>query len=273
MVTCPALDGTCYGEGELPFVEVLGKIERNEDYTTTRGFWFRDGNRIIENGPYPLADDFDTMPMPDIDIFDRQTVLNYPAFSFSRGCPFKCTYCCAPLYGQRETGSTVVRHKSPERAIAEIEDMLCRYDPPVLTFDDDTFFKSKTWVRKFVELYRKEIRRPFACNTRPETVSEELVRLLREAQRVLIAIGIESGDEDLRAQVLQGRMTDDRIAQAFEIIRKHGIKSASFNMVGIPGEARERFRKTMGSDSKISTRPTAGVSETIADGIGHASGS
>ena len=66
--------------------------------------------------------------MPDLDIFDPRTVLNYPAFSFSRGCPFKCTYCCAPLYGQRETGSTAVRYKSPERAIAEVEDMLTRYD-------------------------------------------------------------------------------------------------------------------------------------------------
>jgi len=31
-------------------------------------------------------------------------------------------------------------------------------------------------------------------------------------------------------------MTDERIAQAFEIIRKYEIKSASFNMVGFPGD-------------------------------------
>ncbi len=246
-----ALDGVCYGEGELPFTAVLNKLDQNEDYTQTRGFWFREGNRIIKNEPHPIADHLDTLPMPDLDIFDKRTILNYPAFSFSRGCPFKCTYCCAPLYGQRETGSTAVRYKSPERAIAEIQDMLSRYDPQVLAFDDDTFFKSKAFVRKFTELYKQEIRRPFACNTRPETVNEELVRLLKEANCVLIAIGIESGDEEVRTQVLQRRMTDERIVEAFALIRKYGIRVSSFNMVGIPGETKERFRKTIALNRRI----------------------
>ncbi len=97
----------------------------------------------------------------------------------------------------------------------------------------------------------KEVRRPFACNTRPETVSEELVGILKEANCVLIAIGMESGDENLREKVLQRRMSDDRIVLAFDIIRKYGIKSASFNMVGIPGETRELFRKTITLNARI----------------------
>ncbi|MFN8061897.1 MAG: radical SAM protein [Vicinamibacterales bacterium] len=249
--TCDALDGVCYGEGELPFVAVLDAIAANADYTKTPGFWFRDNGTIVRNAPHPLADDLDSLPIPDLDIFDKRTVLNYPAFSFSRGCPFKCTYCCAPLYGQRETGSTAVRYKSPQRAIEEIHDMLSRYDPPVLTFDDDTFFKSKVWVREFVELYRKEVNRPFGCNTRPETVNEELVRILKDANCVLIAIGIESGDEDIRAQVLKRRMTDDRIVQAFDLIKRHGIKVASFSMVGIPGETKAHFGRTIALNKRV----------------------
>ncbi len=248
---CDGLDGICYGEGELPFLAVVNGLAANTNYTGTLGWWFRGDGRIIQNEPHPLPDDLNGLPLPDIDIFDKQTILNYPAFSFSRGCPFKCTYCCAPLYGQRETGSTAVRYKSPERAIEEIQDMLSRHNAPVLAFDDDTFFKSKGWVKKFVELYKKEINRPFACNTRPETVNEELIKILKDANCVLIAMGIESGDEDLRAQVLMRRMTDDRIVQAFDIIKKYGIKTASFNMVGIPGETRERFQRTIDLNRRI----------------------
>lgn len=246
-----ALDGVCYGEGELPFAAVLDKIQKNATYTDTLGWWFRDGARIIKNEPHPLPDSLDTMPMPDLGIFDRQTVMNYPAFSFSRGCPFKCTYCCAPLYGQRETGASATRYKTPERAIEECQDMLSKYNPPVLCFDDDTFFKSRGWVKKFAELYKKEINRPFACNTRPETVNKELLGILKDANCVLIAMGIESGDEDLRATVLQRRMTDDKIAGAFDMIKEQGIKVASFNMVGIPGETRARFRKTIELNKRI----------------------
>ena len=86
---CHALDGICYGEGEEPMVTVLDKIAKNENYHDTLGFWFRDGDRIIENDAHPLPDHLNDLPIPDLDIFDRQTVLNYPAFSFSRGCPFK----------------------------------------------------------------------------------------------------------------------------------------------------------------------------------------
>lgn len=248
---CDALDGVCYGEGELSFISVLDNLEKSEDYTKTLGFWFRDGDKITRNEPHPLPDNLDSLPMPDLGIFDERTILNYPAFSFSRGCPFKCTYCCAPLYGQRETGSTAVRYKSPERAIAEIQDMLSRYNPEVLAFDDDTFFKSKAFVRKFTELYKNEVRRPFACNTRPETINEELIKMLKEANCVMIAIGIESGDEELRTTVLQRRMKDERIIEAFDIVRKHGIAVSSFNMVGIPGETREIFKKTIQLNARI----------------------
>ncbi len=248
---CEALDGVCYGEGELSFTSVLDKLEKNEDYTKTRGFWFRAGNKIFRNEPHPLPDILDSLPMPDLGIFDEQTILNYPAFSFSRGCPFKCTYCCAPLYGMREVGSTAVRYKSPERAIAEIQDMLSQYNPGMLAFDDDTFFKSKTFVRKFAELYKREIGRPFACNTRPETVNEELVKLLKEANCVVIAIGIESGNEELRTKVLERRMKGKRIVEAFDIVRKHGIATYSFNMVGIPGETKELFKETIRLNAQI----------------------
>lgn len=248
---CEALDGLCYGEGEMSFLDVLNKLQKKEDYTATLGFWFRKDGEIIKNEPHPIADNLDSLPMPDLSIFDRQTILNYPAFSLSRGCPFKCAYCCASLYGQRETGGAAVRYKSPERAIAEIKEMIKVYDPPLLVFDDDTFFKSKTWLQTFAELYKKEVKRPFVCNTRPETVTDELVLLLKEANCSMIAIGIESGDEELRKQVLQRKMSDERIVEAFATIRKHGIKGASFNMVGFPTETRERFRKTIDLNRRI----------------------
>jgi len=55
-------------------------------------------------------------------------------------------------------------------------------------------------------------------------------------------------------------MSDDRIVEAFDLIRKHGIKSASFNMVGIPGETRERFARTIALNRRI--RPDL-VQQTI----------
>ncbi len=243
---CEAIDGVCTGEGEVPFTEVLNRIDAGKDYRDIKGFWFRAGGEVIKNPRINGVENLDELPLPHIRIHDMLAIQNYPSFSFSRGCPFQCTYCCAPLYQEWETGETV-RYKSPQRAILEIKDLLSVYDAPRLCFDDDTFFKSKKWLHEFLDIYTKEIGKPFACNTRPETVNEEAIVMMKKANCEYIFLGIESGDEQLRYKILgRGRqMTNKKIIEAFEIIHRHGIQSMSFNMVGVPGETPEMHQNTV----------------------------
>lgn len=248
---CACIDGVCQGEGEISFVEVLSKIEQGGDYYSTRGFWFRRGSEIIKNPPPVLVEDLDTLPMPDIRIHPQEAIQNYPAFSFSRGCPFKCTYCCAPLFQKRENSSKPVRYKSPIRAIAEIKEMLQIVSPEVLFFDDDTFFKSKKWLLEFLELYNREIKYPFVCNTRPETINEKIISMMKNANCSVILIGIESGSEPLRTKTLGRKMKNSTIIEAFNIVKKYRIKTSSFNMVGIPGETMEHHKETIAINKEI----------------------
>jgi len=243
---CEAIDGFCIGEGDVTFVDVLDRIAAGKDFRDTKGFWFRDGRDILKHERPPVVERLDDLPLPYIRVHDMRAIKNYPSFSFSRGCPFKCTYCCAPLYQKWENDASV-RYKTPQRAIDEIRDLLEIYDAPSLNFDDDTFFKSKKWLREFLTLYTQEIKKPFACNTRPETVNDEIVGMLKDANCEYIFLGIESGDEQLREKVLgRGRtLTNKRTAEAFATIRRHGIRTFSFNMVGVPGETPEMHQRTI----------------------------
>lgn len=146
-----------------------------------------------------------------------RAIKNYPSFSFSRGCPFKCTYCCAALYQQWENGATV-RYKSPARALLEIKDLLGIYDAPVLNFDDDTFFKSKEWLREFLDLYTREIRKPFACNTRPETVSDEIVSMLKEANCEYISVALVVPDGDRSRIAHRSRLAPSTVSKDFMFV-------------------------------------------------------
>jgi len=246
---CEWIDGLCLGEGEKSFTEVITKISKDRDYKDTLGFWFSGENGIIKNDLCPLDADLDSLPFPDIEIFDRETILTYPAFSFSRGCPFKCTYCCAPLFQERFGKET--RFKSAERAIQEIKHMIGYCNPDILYFDDDTFFKSREWLVKFIRLYKIEINKPFCCNTRPETVNEEMVVMLKDANCTSIGIGLESGDEGLRMNMLSRQTKDEKTIDAFEICKRVGINTMTFNMVGIPGETKIKFEKTIELNKRI----------------------
>ncbi|MFQ5561039.1 MAG: B12-binding domain-containing radical SAM protein [Nitrospinota bacterium] len=245
------VDGICLGEGERSFLQVLENIEKGKNFYNTRGFWFRDKNTVIKNENFPIISDLDDLPFPDYSIFSERAVYNCPAFSFSRGCPFKCTYCCSPLYVKRDMANKRIRHKSPQRAIMEIKQFLEKYDPPAISINDDTFLKSRKWAFEFLEIYQKEIKKPFRCNSRPETIKDDILKKMKEAGCEQIMMGIESGDEEVRNRVLGRGMKNSTIVEAFALVKKYGIRAPSFNMVGFPGDSPKSFKKTIELNQKL----------------------
>ena len=81
-------------------------------------------------------------------------------------------------------------------------------NPDYLNIDDDTFTKNKMWLKDFLERYIKEINIPFNCNARPETVSIEVMKLLKESGCNIVSIGVESGNEELRKNILKRKITN-----------------------------------------------------------------
>lgn len=186
------------------------------------------------------VDDLTILRPPRLDLFDQGDLLAYPSVMFSRGCPFKCNYCMSRLGGI--TGK--VRWKSPEQAVSEIEQLIELTDCPQVLLDDDTLLKNPKWVRAFCSLYQRRIGRPFLCNARPETISPDKIEVLASAGCSGIGIGIESGSPEIRASL--GRpMTDEMIVEAFATVRRGGIRTWSFNMVGMPGETESDVRATI----------------------------
>lgn len=176
-------------------------------------------------------DDLDRLEPPRIDLFPPSVILSYPSLMFSRGCPFSCRYCMSRLGGYHAK----VRWKSPSRAVEECVALARAIAPPAVYFDDDTLLKNARWVRTFLPEYVDALGLPFYCNARPETITKDIAQELRKSGCAGIGVGIEAGTEGLRSHI--GRpMTDETILRAFRIIREAGLRSWSFNMVGLPGE-------------------------------------
>lgn len=183
----------------------------------------------------------DDYPLPLIDIFSKELWQKYPSVIFSRGCPFKCSYCMSRLGGY----AGKIKWKSPERAITEIKKLIDYAEISEVYIDDDTLLKNPDWLIKFANLYKQEIKLPFYCNSRPETVNKSLVKLLKDAGCAGMGIGIESGSERIRREILLRPMSNNTIIEAFAILHEAGITSWSFNMVGIPTETPKDFLETI----------------------------
>lgn len=248
------IDGICIGEGDIALNNLLENLENNEDYHHIDNLWFRhrkDGS-LIKNELGNLVDDLDTLPFPDYSAFSKQSILNYPALMFSRGCPYNCTYCCnnslRKLYKDK---GKYIRVKSVGRAIQETKNLITEYNPRAINFDDDTFIKNREWLFAFLEAYKDLTDVPFNCNTRPETLNEELCKRLRAANCKIMSIGIESGNEQLRKKILKRNISNNSIKEAFKLLKQYQIKTSSFNMVGIPDETYEHYLDTVRLNREI----------------------
>lgn len=243
-----AADMVCRGEGDEAIVEVADALEAGRGLDKIRNIWVKkkDGS-IVKNDVRPLIEDLDSLPFPDKELFARYNCISsdYNIIA-GRGCPYSCSYCCNHYYQQLYRGKgRYVRMRSPENVVAELKLARKRFKIRSVYFWDDAFTVNMKWLRNFTKLYRQEVALPFHCLTRPENINQEVISLLKAAGCSHINIGIESGSERVRRQVLNRQMTNRQIIDAARLIRKAGIRLNVFNMFGIPDETPEEMWETV----------------------------
>jgi magnesium-protoporphyrin IX monomethyl ester (oxidative) cyclase len=94
------------------------------------------------------------------------------------------------------------------------------------------------------------------------TLDYELLSLMKQSGCKSICIAIESGDNELRNKVIGKRLSDSKIDEITRSAAKLGIFVTAFYIIGMPGETRERFEKTL---KQIATLPLNGVAAAFAN--------
>ncbi|HCD38858.1 MAG TPA: radical SAM protein [Candidatus Omnitrophica bacterium] len=247
VISNDAVDMVCIGEGENALVELCEKMHQGKDYTDVPGIWFKKSPLIIRN-PLRGLTDLNSLPYLDFSIYERERfyrpmqgkVYKMLPVEFSRGCPFNCTYCAAPtLKLKYKSAGMYYRKKNIERVIEEIKFYKECYDLQYVYFTSETFLSlSNVEFATFASLYHK-IKIPFWFQTRPETIKEDRIKILENIGCDRITIGIESGNERIRRQVLKRSISNKAIISAFEIMARSSIPVSVNNIIGIPDETRE----------------------------------
>jgi len=276
-----AIDFICRGEGEDAIIDLLRALEHDpQSISSVPNIWSKNSDgSIVENQVRPLIQDLDTLPYPDFEIYAKyRYMVPYSREMFpditSRGCPYDCSYCfnraLKELY--RDKGK-YLRRRSPEHVIEELCLAKEKYGIRKINFVDDAFLLYPQWIREFAEPYKKKVNLPFVINVEPTHVAEELVRIVKEMGCFCIRMGLESGNEDLRQIVLNKKVATEQIKQAAKYVKKYGMKLATFNILGLPGETVEKAMETyklnreIGSDfiecTLLQPYPGTGINEYV----------
>jgi anaerobic magnesium-protoporphyrin IX monomethyl ester cyclase len=256
-VDSASFDAVCVGEGEYALLDLVQALESQTPIDGIQNLWLRRDGSEVRNPLRPLIGDLDQLPFPDRELFGFTEMLSendgWVDMMAGRGCPYSCTYCSNAGLRLRFSGlGKYVRFRSVDNVLAEISTLAERYAVQTINFQDDVFTLDRDWVLRFCQAYRKRFAYPFWINSRVERISdEEMVAALASAGCRGVRIGLESGNEELRARVLKRAMSNDEIRQAFRLARRHGLDVYTCNMLGVPGETSQMIDETVALNREL----------------------
>lgn len=243
-------DALVRGEGEYPLLDLANALEADSDYTGIGNLWAPGPEGIIKN-PVREPVDLAALPWPDRDLFDNQLLMKHNdsqvAVMASRGCPFRCTYCCNTVLSDLVGGNARwVRLRPIDDVLEEIAVLHQRFpEMKSLIFMDEVFTIKKKWVGEFCEKYKTRFKTPFQVFIRVESVDRESMEWMKDAGLYSIIVGVESGNERIRREVLNRKMTNEQIIRVFKWADELGLETWDFNMIGVPGDDESTIRDTM----------------------------
>jgi radical SAM superfamily enzyme YgiQ (UPF0313 family) len=227
----------CRGEGEEVLVELAQKLSQGKEIYNTRNMWFKKGDSIIRNGLRPLIQDLDSIPGPDYELENHYILNEGHVVKMdsdllkrhhgpdhvtvpSRGCPYGCTYCTNNKLNKMYAGQRIVRKKSPDTIISELEGIKAKL--PFLKqilFDDDCFFTyTEDEIRDFSTKYKARINIPLRIGgATPVTITKEKLSPLVDAGLFRIRMGIQTCAERTR-KLYNRRYTNQDVQAAAKTI-------------------------------------------------------
>lgn len=252
----PLVDMVCVGEGENALVDLCGRIHRGTSWDDVTNLWVKRRDGTIRKNSLTQPVDVNELPLIDIGIFEDARLYRPMAgrvyrmlpIETVRGCPYTCRYCNSPtqttLY-RGETNSKFLRKRKMDLVYAELKHFKEELNLEYAYFWADTFLSlSQREFEEFCEMY-SDIRLPFWMQTRPETITHDNIKKLADVGLHRISFGIEHGNEDFRARVLDRRWKNADIIEALKIPHQYGVQFSVNNVTGFPTETRELAMDTV----------------------------
>ena len=255
------------GEADEPFPELIRTLEAGKTPDDIPNLWFKVKRffrtKVIRNPITYLPQNLDSLPEWDREIFLEEWKTTPEALSgmggipvqAGRGCPFSCAFCCNKSFREvlKEAGQ-YVRKRSPENVIREMKRLISRYDPPAFELWDELFLLDREWTSEFCHIYKEEIRMPFSALIRADITTKDMLETLYEAGCRLVMIGVETGNETMRREILKKNISDEQLIRVFNWCKEIRLDTFAFIMLGIPGETEETLKETVELCKKL--KPT-----------------
>lgn len=242
------------GDGEITFVEILKSDLSESSLLNIKGaIWRNSDGKLIHNSSRENVD-MEMLPFPDYSSLEDnhyyKSVYQYNVpLVFSRGCPYKCTFCSVPEF------IPVFRYRKLETVIEEIEYWISKGRWNFFCHDS-IINGDPRWLKKFCETVIEkgwpDFGFSFGGNMRLQTPMRDLetMRLYRKAGLLKMITGFESASEPVLKH-MKKYPNMDGVREIFENVRiinsenKYPMMFSMQLIIGYLNETEEDFQKTV----------------------------
>jgi anaerobic magnesium-protoporphyrin IX monomethyl ester cyclase len=255
------IDYAFIGEGDLSFLDFVNKIEEKKSVSDVDGLVYQSEDGSVTSNPVGERPDLNKLPCPDWGLFDERhlfrpfegKVYKGSFYSQSRGCPMQCTYCVDPIESALTGGSRgYFRVQDVAITVSHLTELKSKYGATWFKFSDDTFLLPKKDHLLALSDGLKPLDIQFACSVMTNTINEEKIKIVKDFGCVAMSVGVESGSKVIR-KTLKRNYSDDALVKNLSLIKKHGLKLSTFNIIGSPNETREQVFETIELNRRLRT--------------------
>ncbi len=233
------IDYVILGELEQPLLDIAkGCINTNIAYKDKSNILIK--NRVLNK-------DLDSLPFPARSLLPKNRYFSpftksnpFTTMLISRGCPWKCIFCPHELWDMGE-----VRFRSVANIMEEIEEILRAHQIKEIIFVDLTFTANQELVREICEnIIKRDYTIHWRCFARVDTVSRDLLILMKKAGCHQICYGFESGSQKI-LELNEKGFGIDEIRKVVKLTRESDIEVAGTFMIGMYGDTNETIEDTI----------------------------
>ena len=228
-----AIDTVVIGEGEQTFLELLGRIEAGRPTAGIAGTAWRDGEAVRMGPPRERIADLDALaPVHE----------HFPAYILltSRGCFGRCTFCASQTVWRRK-----LRFHRVAYVLDALEKMLARLPHKMIAIKDDTFTADRRRALAICEGIRdRGLNFLWSCDTRADTLDEELLLAMRRAGCQAISLGVESGSWKVLRNIRKN-VDLPKVLEVTRLAKACGLHVRYYMMAGNRGETGRTFQESL----------------------------
>jgi anaerobic magnesium-protoporphyrin IX monomethyl ester cyclase len=240
-------DAVVMGEGELPFVNLMKALANGTSLSQVKGIAYRDGEEVRINARELPIQDLDDIPFPYIEplpmeYYIKSSFLTSPldrgmAMCANRGCVYHCNFCL-----RLEKG---IRLRSVDNIVEEIKSYIRNYHINFIWFFDELFMLNRKRVFEVCERFLQEnLNIRYFCTGRLNTVTPEIIKIMRRSGCVGIDYGIEQYDDDALRK-MNKKQTTEEVERGIKLTLENGVRPL-FNIIfGNLGDTRATLRKSL----------------------------